>query len=70
LMLLFVSGISILSFRYSFLFLKFVIRLSKDGNRRIAGFSTTRNVENMRQEWKVDSHYLSGIQAYFVIWGD
>ena len=47
LVLLFVSGISVLSFRYSFLFLKFVIRLSKGGSQRIAGFSTTRNGENM-----------------------
>jgi len=47
LMLLFVSGISILSFEYSFLFLKFVIRHSKGGDPRIAGFSTTRYGENV-----------------------
>lgn len=53
LMLLFVSGISVLSFRFSFLFLKFVIRLSKGWNQRIAGFITTRNAENVKRMGEV-----------------
>ena len=53
LMLLFVSGISILSFRYSFLLLKFVVRHSKGAIQRIAGFSTTRYGENVTKMEKV-----------------